>query len=272
MRSRNIKPGFLENEYLAECEPLARLLFTGLWMMADREGRLEDRPLRIKRTCLGYDNCDIEDLLGQLARTPNGQNEPPFIIRYQINGTGYIQIVNFRKHQNPHCHEPKSSIPPINSKEAQCMDSTCTVQAPDDNGSRPADSLIPDSLIPDSLIPEKNTPTNRPAACAVCVPIWLDKTLWEDFKAHRVTLRSKMTLRAEQLILNKLEAAMKDGHDPNEMIRQSIERGWKGVFPRDPPLQIPGMKPGMLSEKGMKTALNMKRFLEDREHGRETVL
>jgi len=36
---------------------LARLLYPGLWMLADREGRLEDRPLRIKAEILPYDTC-----------------------------------------------------------------------------------------------------------------------------------------------------------------------------------------------------------------------
>ena len=58
-RSRNIKPGFFLNDDLAECEPLARLLFAGLWCIADREGRLEDRPKRIKIEVLPYDNCDV---------------------------------------------------------------------------------------------------------------------------------------------------------------------------------------------------------------------
>ena len=38
MRARNLKPGFFKNETLAEIEPLGRLLFQGLWCMADREG------------------------------------------------------------------------------------------------------------------------------------------------------------------------------------------------------------------------------------------
>ena len=43
-RARNIKPSFFMNENLAECDPLARILFVGLWTLADRDGRLEDRP------------------------------------------------------------------------------------------------------------------------------------------------------------------------------------------------------------------------------------
>ena len=47
-RARNIKPGFFKNEFLAEMPCEVRLLFIGLWTLADREGRLEDRPKRIK--------------------------------------------------------------------------------------------------------------------------------------------------------------------------------------------------------------------------------
>ena len=44
MRTRLLKPGFFMNEELARLPVRARLLFAGLWCLADREGRLEDRP------------------------------------------------------------------------------------------------------------------------------------------------------------------------------------------------------------------------------------
>ena len=47
-RARNIKPGFFLNEELGVLPPLVRILFAGLWCIADRDGRLEDRPKRIK--------------------------------------------------------------------------------------------------------------------------------------------------------------------------------------------------------------------------------
>jgi hypothetical protein len=47
-RTRQIKPGFFKNDELAELPIEARLLFAGLWTIADREGRLEDRPKKIK--------------------------------------------------------------------------------------------------------------------------------------------------------------------------------------------------------------------------------
>jgi hypothetical protein len=82
-RTRSLKPSFFKNEHLAECEPMARLLFAGLWTLADSQGRLECRPLRIKAELFPYDNCDIVALLGQLelrrfrGRLPRRGSELP---------------------------------------------------------------------------------------------------------------------------------------------------------------------------------------------------
>lgn len=103
-RARTLKPGFFKNERLAECEPLARLLFEGLWCEADREGRLEDRPRRLKVEYLPYDDCDVVKLLDQLETRG-------FIVRYQVGEGEYIQILNFVKHQHPHPKEAASQLP-----------------------------------------------------------------------------------------------------------------------------------------------------------------
>jgi DnaD/phage-associated family protein len=151
-RSRNLKPGFFQNEYLAELNPLARLLYQGLWCLADRKGKLEDRPKKIKAEILPYDDCDIDRLLNSLVDSPD-----KFIVRYEVNGKKYIKLPNFLKHQNPHIKEPASIIPePVINMSALCRNDTSMVQAADKNSSSPADSLllIPDSLnlIPDSII------------------------------------------------------------------------------------------------------------------------
>lgn len=184
-RSRNIKPGFFTNDELAECSPYARLLFAGLWTIADKEGRLDDRPKKIKALVLPFDTVDCDDLLAQL----HAKN---FITRYVVEGNGYIQINNWKKHQNPHCKEAASDIPelskqgssneeapvkpdaipvqlaeenpqPIESNEAPEMHSASQVQEQDENNLNPADSLnlIPDSL---NLIPYNTQPAD--AACS----------------------------------------------------------------------------------------------------------
>ena len=106
-RTRSIKPGFFDNEVLGGLPPLTRLLFIGLWCIADREGRLEDRPKRIKKTLLGYDDVSTSEVSEMLQAL----HDTGFIIRYTVDGEEYIQVVNFAKHQNPHVKEKPSEIP-----------------------------------------------------------------------------------------------------------------------------------------------------------------
>jgi uncharacterized protein YlbG (UPF0298 family) len=147
-RARNIKPSFFDNDLIAECEPLARLLFIGLWTIADYKGDLEYRPKRIKAEILPYDNCDIEKLLAQLIRYG-------FLQQFNSGDTQYLRIVNFTKHQNPHKNEIEkgSDIPDCVSESLDTQRITINHDkngtTHDKNGTNPADSL---NLIPDSLI------------------------------------------------------------------------------------------------------------------------
>jgi hypothetical protein len=127
-RARNIKPGFFRNADLVELPVETRLLFIGLWGLADREGRMEDRPKQIKMEVYPADSFDVDFMLAQLHVTG-------FIERYEINENKYIEIVNFTKHQNPHRDEKASTIP------APCKHDANTV----------AIGLNPSSLIPESL-------------------------------------------------------------------------------------------------------------------------
>ena len=146
-RSRNIKPGFFKNEILAKLTPLTRILFIGLWCIADRDGRLEDRPERIKIEVLPYDRCNVEKMLDELA-----SSEEKFIERYTVKGKGYIQITNFQKHQSPHVKEQTNNYP------APYMSDAYTMQEQEITGQ--AEEKSPDSLnlIPDSLIEDVTEP------------------------------------------------------------------------------------------------------------------
>lgn len=103
-RIRSIKPEFFLDDEIATMEPLARLLFIGLWLMADREGRLENRPKRVKAEVLPYDDCNIELMLTKLATGG-------FVNFYEVGGERYIEIPNFLKHQRPNIKESPSVIP-----------------------------------------------------------------------------------------------------------------------------------------------------------------
>lgn len=182
-RARNIKPGFFRNSDLVELDFETRLLFIGLWTLADREGRLEDRPKQIKMELFPADNVDCDSMLNSLSLIG-------VIARYEVDGKRYIQVTNFLKHQNPHRDERCSTIPDqsgnvqipkkINedSPKTRCKHHENTVQAsckddgnpvviglnPDSGFLNPdvlnPDSLNPESLITDSLNPEVDICTN----------------------------------------------------------------------------------------------------------------
>lgn len=103
-RSRNIKPGFFQNEDLQELDFATRLFFIGLWTEADKEGRLEDRPKKLKNALFPADDVEVEQMLEGLAAYG-------FISRYERAGKKIIQIVKWAKHQNPHRREAPSTLP-----------------------------------------------------------------------------------------------------------------------------------------------------------------
>lgn len=117
-RKRNVHPKFFINEDIAELDPLTRLFFIGMWTLADRDGRMEDRPKKLKGEILPYDNCDGEEMVSSIA-------DKGFIVRYEISGKRYIQIVNWLKYQDIHPKEALSVIPTSCMNDASAMQEPC---------------------------------------------------------------------------------------------------------------------------------------------------
>ena len=167
MRARDIKPGFYKSDQLAECSMTARLLFPGLWMLADREGRLENRPRKIKAEIFPFDDVDVAPLLVELENAG-------LIRTYEVNGTALVWIPQFKRHQSPHKNEKSSELP----AHPDDLSVTCPVQeqakdrtTPEKEGTAPVISgqipLTPSSLTPSSLSPKDNTTPDGVVADAV---------------------------------------------------------------------------------------------------------
>lgn len=248
-RSRNIKPGFFKNEDLAECDFAARLLFAGLWVLADREGRLEDRPKRIKGELFAYDSVEVEPLLQQLAH--HG-----FIARYEVEGLRVIQVMKFSKHQHPHHKEAPSVLPampgfvpeaedddekpgtsgPSHGSNAQGKPGTSPGQAldkgPVEGGSNRADSLFSDSLSSDSLNPipdsTKKTSTRKPRDLMNEFHDLLEGVepqVLSDWTSLRKSKRSQITRTGLAAIRDE---AGKAGMSMNAALAMCCARGWQG--------------------------------------------
>lgn len=92
-RIRTIKPEFWQDERLSNMPRDARLLFIGLWNVADDYGRLRGHPAFIRGQVFPYDeDIDVEELLNILAR--GGR-----IVRYERDGQRFIWIRHFSEHQ-----------------------------------------------------------------------------------------------------------------------------------------------------------------------------
>lgn len=136
MRARNIKPGFYRDAELADCSIHARYIVPGLWMMADREGRLKDSPKQIKMELCPCDDIDVDAALNELVAAHH-------IIRYEAGGVKVIQVCNFIEHQNPHKNESASTLPSKDGELDTLREHSSNYQ------STPADILNPDSLNPE---------------------------------------------------------------------------------------------------------------------------
>lgn len=103
-RIRTVKPEFWTDEKIVECSIPARLLFVGLFNFADDKGCLERSPKRIKMQVFPADTIDCEPLIMELIT--HG-----LLTEYSVNGSHYLQIPGFLKHQK--INRPSNSNIPL---------------------------------------------------------------------------------------------------------------------------------------------------------------
>ena len=65
----------------------------------------------------------------------------------------------------------------------------------------------------------------------IYLPFWLPLNYWEEFKLHRKQIKKPMSELAEKKAIAVLDNLRKDGHDPLQVISNSIVNGWSGLFP-----------------------------------------
>lgn len=174
MRARNLKPGFFCNEQLSECSFQARILFAGLWCLADRKGVLQDRPKRIKAAVFPLDDISAADVQAMM----DDLEQHGLIMRYDADdGAALVYIPTFSKHQNPHPREKESELPlPADGsrekvRRAPNLEGHASpvrhVAAAERCGAavkrHGAAGLNPDVLNPDVLNPESGLPESAPS-------------------------------------------------------------------------------------------------------------
>jgi hypothetical protein len=110
-RIRTIKPEFFTSEDIVSMTPLARLFYVSLWCEADREGRMEWKPVTFKMRYLPGDQCDVNALAQELF-------ERGLVVLYMVDGKQYAEIPTFTEHQVINNREA-SSTHPARDKDAK---------------------------------------------------------------------------------------------------------------------------------------------------------
>lgn len=221
-RARSIKPSFYKNEHLAECEPMARLLFIGLWTLADRDGRLENRPMRIKAELFPYENCDMASLLKQLA-------DKGFVRAYEAGDKRVLEIPKFREHQRCHPEERSEGfLPPPNGEKpgSPAREPGNPTTEPGSFPAFPGDVAAPDESAvfpgenakPGSPTMEPGSPTTEPGSFpAICASFLLPS--------------SSFPLPFSSCAPSS--PAPRAGSEPADSVRWSASAGWEGISDSD---------------------------------------
>ncbi len=111
-RSRLLKPDFFDDEKMADLPFAARLLFEALWCLADREGRLEDRPEKIAAFAFPYDKPIQKRARKEAPSHLDALVSVGCAVRYEVEGQRLILLPHFKDHQKIHDREAQSVLPP----------------------------------------------------------------------------------------------------------------------------------------------------------------
>jgi hypothetical protein len=116
------------------------------------------------------------------------------------HGYLHVTVCNYEQYQSPHDADATAA------RHAHDADATCTST---------------------NQKKEKKEKHKEPPAP---LPDWLPLDAWNAYLEVRQKLRVPNTANATTLLLAKLTALRKEGHDPKKVIEQSIERGWRSLF------------------------------------------
>lgn len=108
-RIRSVKPEFWTDEDLADISRDARLMYIGLWNIADEHSRLRGDPRYVKGQLFPYDDDlsreAVDGLVDELAKVGK-------VVRYQAKGSSYLFLPTLHKHQRLDTAKVPSRLPP----------------------------------------------------------------------------------------------------------------------------------------------------------------
>lgn len=114
MRIRTIKPEFWSDKRVGDWDPFTRLLFIGLWSLADDHGRGTAESAIIAAQLFPYDiSRNPRETLARVSKSLATLSKDRRIAIYESGGQSFFEIINWQRHQR--VDKPgKSRIPKQN--------------------------------------------------------------------------------------------------------------------------------------------------------------
>ena len=206
-RIRSIKPEFVQSESMGRVSREGRLLFILLWTVADDSGRTRAASRMLASLLYPYDD-DAPSKIGIWLTELEAEG---CIDRYSIDGSTYLQIRNWCKHQK--IDKPSASkIPPFDESSrilANPRESSTTDQDQDLDQERDLGS-------------GKDHRARREASAK---PDDLTDEVWTDWVKHRKAIKAPVT----KTVLDQFrKEAAKAGITLSAALVEAMARGWRG--------------------------------------------
>lgn len=206
-RIRTIKPEFPQSESMGRVSREARLCFVLLWTLADDSGRLRGNSRMLASLLFPYDNDASSLIDGWLLELEKEQ----CIVRYQIEGSAYLEICKWLNHQK--IDKPSQSKIPPPSESSRIL-ANVLESSPLDQGRDQG---------PKDQVPKERKPA-KPSAIAC--PQNVNESTWNDWLALRKAKRAPVT----QTVIDHAEReAEKAGLTLDAFLKIWCARGSQGL-------------------------------------------
>jgi hypothetical protein len=223
-RIRSLKPEYWADEEIAELPRDARLLYVGLWNLADEHARLRGDARYVKGQLFPYDDdldsTAIDGLLKLLADAGK-------LVRYVVGGRSYAFLPTLSKHQRLEPDRVPSRLPgpPGATPSTPSSEPRADESAPDANTSEPrakdhALSMFSSLSLAGSM-EQQHARERAPAAAIKIVLETLDDATSED--AEAIVEWVKRERRPRQLV-PVLRTIAQAGELPDVLAQVRVER------------------------------------------------
>lgn len=215
-RIRTIKPSFWKDQKLGRLKRDVRLMFIGLWNLADDEGVVCADSFIIKSELFPFDEDlrvkTIQEWIDQLI-------EALMIIPFTFNGESYYVIRTFKAHQS--INRPQESKIPLETIQEVLAKHSLNTHGVVTVGKEGKGKEWNGKEGNEDLLLFKNPFSDN---------FLKDWDLWKNFKKDQFDFRYKTAL-SEQAAVNELVNLSKgDEVAAKKILMLSIANGWKGFF------------------------------------------